>query len=431
MTPDVEATVHRKPACRVKIDVKASPSLVSAARKEAIKKVNKDVNFPGFRRGKAPEDLILKKHPFAVEQAWHKAIADASYIEAQRIVRVPVLNTNSPISFDLKSHSLELGAELSFSFETEPTIPTVDPKEFILKEEAPVVVEEKQLEEAIHQARYYFAEWIPVTDRGIQEGDAIMIDLDLIDGEPQKVFNHVRFEVSKSRMAQWMQNLVLGAKTGDQLEGVSEADADASEEEKKEFVPKKVRVTIHKVEIANLPEVNDDFAKKIGAPDVEAMRNSIKLNLQHRLEEDAKMKRREIVNDFLIQRYDFELPLSLIETERDHRKKEHLSAYEALSEEEKKNFDEKLFIESSKSVRIFYLARQIVRDAKLPISQNEVQNEAIQFAREKHLHVDPANLPKELFALALSKIILFKAQDYVLSNCTIDKVLDPQESQTL
>lgn len=218
MTPDVEATVHRKPACRVKIDVKASPSLVSAARKEAIKKVNKDVNFPGFRRGKAPEDLILKKHPFAVEQAWHKAIADASYIEAQRIVRVPVLNTNSPISFDLKSHSLELGAELSFSFETEPTIPTVDPKEFILKEEAPVVVEEKQLEEAIHQARYYFAEWIPVTDRGIQEGDAIMIDLDLIDGEPQKFSTMYALKsqnpewLSGCRISYWEQKRAISLK---------------------------------------------------------------------------------------------------------------------------------------------------------------------------------------------------------------------------
>lgn len=431
MTIDVEATVQRKPACRVKISVKASPSLVSAARKKAIKEVNKDVVLPGFRKGKAPEELITKKYPFAVEQAWHKAIADASYVEAQKIVRVPLLNSNSSISFDLKSHSLEAGAELSFSFETEPEIPSPDPKLFVLKETALPEVSEKQIAETIHQARYYFAEWIPVTDRGIQEGDAIMIDLDLIEGEPQKVFNHVRFEVSQARMANWMKALVIGAKVGDQLEGISEVDATASEEEKNEFTPKRVRITIHKVEIANLPEVNDDFAKKLGAQDVEAMRDSIKKNLQVRLEEDLRTKQREQVSDFLIDHFNFELPLSLIETEKEHRKKEGLAAYEALSDEEKKKFDERLFTESSKSVRLFYLARQIVRDAKISISQNDVQNEAIQIAKERNLRVDPQNLPKELFALSLSKIILCKAQDYILANCTIDKVLDPQESQKL
>jgi trigger factor len=214
---DVTVTVHRKPACRIELEVKVSPSLVAAARKEAIKKVGKEVSLPGFRKGHAPADMIAKKYPSAIEGEWHKAIADAAFIAAQTEAKVPMLNTNTPVTFDLKKHSLEDGAELTFSFDTEPAVPQIDPKLFTPKEVAKAEVGEKQIDEAIHQMRYFYAQWKPILERPIQEGDYIMIDLDTIENEPQNVFHHIRFEVSKARMANWMKNLVIGAKSGDVL----------------------------------------------------------------------------------------------------------------------------------------------------------------------------------------------------------------------
>ncbi len=68
--------------------------------------------------------------------------------------------------------------------------------------------------------------------------------------------------------------LVIGAKDGDVLEGISEPMTTATEEEKKEFAPKKVRITIIKLEEAALcPRSNDEFAKKVGAQDVARMRS--------------------------------------------------------------------------------------------------------------------------------------------------------------
>ncbi len=45
-------------------------------------------------------------------------------------------------------------------------------------------------------------------------------------------------------MAKWMRDLVLGKNVGDQIEGISTPDEDASEEDKENLKPKKVRVTI-------------------------------------------------------------------------------------------------------------------------------------------------------------------------------------------
>ncbi len=438
---DVAVVVHRKPSCRIELEVKASPALVSTARRDAIKKIGKEVTLPGFRKGHAPIELILKKYPAAIESQWHKSIADAAFGAAQLHSRVPMLNTNSPVTFDLKKHSLEEGAELVFSFDTEPEVPTVDPKLFIAKPVITAEVGEKQIDEAIHQMRFFYAQWNPVADRGIQEHDYIMIDLDTIDGEPQKVFNQVRFEVSKTRMAPWMQQLVMGAKAGDVLEGVSEPDADASESEIKEFTPKKVRLTIHQVEEATLPDM-DDFAKKMGVTDVPQMRESIRGALLRNAEEKAHSELCDQVNEFLIHQYTFELPLSLIETEKNHRRNQlqndpkYREAFEKMASDERKKLEEKLFTESDQAVRLFYISRQIVRDAKVPVTHGEVQQEAIESANAFGRKVDPQHLSKEVFALALSKVILSKAQSYILENSSknespSEEKLPPEESSSV
>ena len=133
MTNDeVRVIVHRKPACRIELNVKTTPALVDQARKAATKAVSKDVTLPGFRKGRAPEEMILKKFPNDIERQLHKSLADLAFVAAQKLAKVPLLNNNSKITFDLKKQSEE-GAELVFSFETEPKVPSVNPKEFVAK----------------------------------------------------------------------------------------------------------------------------------------------------------------------------------------------------------------------------------------------------------------------------------------------------------
>lgn len=414
--------VHYLPDCRVEMKVKTSPQLLKEARKNAAKNVSKEVTLPGFRKGRAPDEMIAKKFPNDVEKQMHKTLADLAFVAAQKVAKVPVLNNNSPISFDLKKQSPEEGAELVFTFETEPTIPSVDPSTFVAKPVERAEVGEKQLDEAIRQMRFFYAQWKPVQDRPIQNGDYIMIDLDTIDGENvQKVFHHIRFEVSKERMANWMKKMVEGGKAGDVLEGVSEPDETATDAEKEEFKPKNVRLTILKVEEAILPEINEEFANKVGAKDVDHMRESISNLLNKQADDKVQTETREQVNQFLIENYLFDLPQSLIETEKKHRLAQaqldpkFKAAHNKMSQDERKSLDEKLMVESNQAVRLFYLSRQIVQDAKIPVTHQEVQNEAISIYQSYGSRSpETDNLPKEIYALALSKVILAKAQDHVI-----------------
>ncbi len=411
--------IHHKEGCKVELDVKVSPTMVQEARKIAIKSIGKEVSLPGFRKGKAPDDWILKNYAERVEKQSHKELADLAFVAAQKIAQVPLLNQNSSISFEMKKLSGE-GAELIFSFETEPKIPNVDPAGFTPKAVDRAEVGEKQIEEAVRQMRFFYAEWKPITDRSIQDGDTIMIDLDTVEGENvQRVFHHIRFEVSKERMANWMKKLVEGAKVGDVLEGISEADETASEEEKTEFKPKKVRITILKVEEAILPELNDEFAKKVGASDIPHMQQSITDMLNKQADDKVHSELREQANEYLIQQYAFDLPRSLIDTECKHRLGQMMhdpnfkAKWNTMSQEERKGVEEKLALESTQAVRLFYLSRAIVQKEKIPITHQEVQQEAIHLY-QSHGGKQGDQLPKEVYALALSKVILAKAQDFIL-----------------
>src|SRR5258708_5551673 len=85
----VHVTVHPKPKCRIELEVEAKPSLVQAAHKKAIRSLAKEVSLPGFRKGKAPDEMILKKYPRDLDKAWQEMIADVAFRESINLARVP------------------------------------------------------------------------------------------------------------------------------------------------------------------------------------------------------------------------------------------------------------------------------------------------------------------------------------------------------
>ncbi|MBI5272971.1 MAG: trigger factor [Chlamydiia bacterium] len=422
----LHAVIVPKNACRVEMRVWVTPAFVEMARREAVKTVGKEVMLPGFRKGRAPEQLVRKNFAKQIEKQLHETLSNSAFTEAQKMARVPVLNRQSTVTFDLQKMTEE-GAEILFRFETEPHVPSIDPSQFQPQPIPRSEVGETQIEEAVRQMQFYFANWTTVEDRGVQEGDYVIIDLDALDKEPfERVFNEVRCEVSKTRMAEWMLRLIIGAKVGAVLEGISEPDANATEEERKEFKPQKARITLNRIETVLLPALDDAFAQKMGSPNVSQMRTSITERLNRQVDEHVRDKMADQINAFLLTTYPFELPQSLIKTEIDHRfhqlmqDSDFQEAWKQKDAEKKTQFIEEISLEASNALRLFYLSRHIVNEAKIGVSHKEVQDEAVATLRAQGSYDTPLDqISKELYALALSKVILTKAQDFIL------KKLDP------
>lgn len=420
---DLKIKFEKKPNCEIFLELEVPKELVKKAKIEAIKDIKKEVTLPGFRKGKAPNNLIEKKYPLDIENKWEKKIADLSFVEAFEKEKLPTLTHNSKIIFKIDQYSLEDGAKLSYTYETEPEVPKVDPKDIKLNLKEPKKITQKEIDEIIHQMRFFHATWNDV-DRPIEENDYILIDLDSLETDPStRVFNDTRFEVSNKGMANWMKELVIGKTTGDEIEGISKPDDHLSEKEKESFEPKKVLVTIKKVESATLPEVTDEFAKKVGSKNVEEMKKDITKMLEERLREAEDQENRHLANEFLIKNYKFDLPKSLVESEVKYKKAmffknpKNKAQFDKFSEKEIKDFDKEVLKSAENSLRLFFLSKKILEDNNIEIKNNEILNLAssmLQNATGKK--IEPKDISRDLFTQALSRLVLLKAEDFILEH---------------
>jgi FKBP-type peptidyl-prolyl cis-trans isomerase (trigger factor) len=93
-----------------------------------------------------------------------------------------------------------LGAELVLSFETEPTVPAINPQDVVLKSvEAAWSQSREGRNETIRQVQLFFAEWKKLEQEPVQEGHFVLLDVDVIETEPPvRLFSAVRFESERS-----------------------------------------------------------------------------------------------------------------------------------------------------------------------------------------------------------------------------------------
>ncbi|MGR3973607.1 MAG: trigger factor [Candidatus Rhabdochlamydia sp.] len=379
-----------KPLCQVELDIDAAPSLVAQARQSAVKRVGKEVVIPGFRKGKAPTHMVEQRYAEAIESELHRTLSELCFTQALLLTKLPLLNNELKMRYSVTQASLDKGGKLSLYFEVEPTLPQIDPSSIRLKAVKRPATDDQKVNQTVRQALLFFAEWTAVTDRPVQEEDFVLLDVDVVeeDGSLSPLFSRVRFEVTDESMAQWMKTLILGHNVGEVLDGVSIPDAEGDEQD---LTPKNVKVTLHTIETAKLPELDDAWAEKLGCPSVEELRQNVAKMLNLKADAHVKEELRKQVAELLLKDYPFEVPESITEREVKFRMNnimedpDHLAYWNAAQLDEKKRILLTVSEQSAKSVRMFYLCRKIAHDANIKIST------------EKH----PAQLPTNFLDLLL------------------------------
>ncbi len=419
----LQLTVERKTDCIIEYHASVDSKIALQSYAHAIKSIAKEVSIPGFRKGKAPEEIIRKKYQQPVDEKWQKQIADQTFKQCQELTKIPLLGPDAPVSFTMKEHS-QAGAKMDFSFETEPSVPAIKLDAVTLSEPEKKEVNDKKIEDTVHQIRMFFAKWEKITDRPVEEGDFLIIDLTVTEEDPPRpVFNNTRVEVHREKMAKWMFELVLGKHVGQSLEGVSQPDEDASAKEKEEMPPKKVMVVVKAIERANMPEVNDEFAKKVGAENVEQMKQRLKELLEKQAAEDRMQKLRDQLSKKLVDTCSFDLPKSLINKETTHRlrsmlqNQSFLNDWKSKNEEERKHEQQKVQEEAKQAVRLFYISKKILSDAKIQITEEEIRPRIT--TPLEAMFTDPSILQydqksEEEKALTMSRLMLAKAENHLI-----------------
>lgn len=439
---NLSVVVTREPGCHLKLDISVFPKATEAAFAKAVKIVNKEITLPGFRKGKAPESLVFQHYGNYVNQEFRDIVLQTAFQEALQAIKVFPLNDNSVKRPQIKSCSKEEGAKITVEFEAQPQIPDLNPAELKLKKVKKKEVTEKEVDKAIEDIRHHHAEWIPITDRPVQEGDFVDLDIDAIDNPAQNICSNQRFEVRKGEMGDWMRTLIVGKNVDDSVEGMSEKDTHhhhhdhehtencdhESHKHEKEFKPRHCRIVIKAIQKPNLPEINEDLAKKVGTTSVPQMRERIKANLEKQAENAMRQKLRGQVEELLLEKYDFDLPTSLLDGEKKASLSNRMKVLRKQKESEdslakrKEEIEAEAFKEAHENLKLFFISRKIADQNHISVSQEEIYKELSKqmwgMPGEESV-IDPTMDPEEIRSRLYLVVLSEKALDYLVDHASI------------
>jgi trigger factor len=182
------------------------------------------------------------------------------------------------------------------------------------------------VEKALGQLRERGAKFEPVEDRGINDGDTVVLDIERKDaeGNPDRHEN-VSLEVGGPANPPGFDANLIGLTSGAQKSFTIHFPEDYAV---KEMANTDVdySVTVKDIRRKVLPELDDEFAKDVGSFDsLGALRDRVRADLQQESDDHATQHLRTDVLKQLSDRVTFDLPSSLVEREMDRRIEEFAS----------------------------------------------------------------------------------------------------------
>lgn len=276
---------------KVELTISLGVEELKAAEQVALTKLAKEVKIEGFRKGKAPLEMVAAQvdpnvlGQEVIENALSKAVAEAFLKEKIQAINRPEVDVKKFVP----------GTELEFTATSEimPKVELGDYKNLKVKKEK-VSVSQKEINETIDQILKNFAEKKEVK-RAAKEGDEVVIDfLGKKDGVAFDGGKAEKFPLelgSKSFIPGFEEGLI-GKKAGDELSLDLKFPKDYHA---KDLAGAKVvfEVKIHEVRENVLPEINEEFLSKLGEfKTKEDFEKQIKedLKTQKQVEADDKFK---------------------------------------------------------------------------------------------------------------------------------------------
>ena len=270
-------------------------------------------NIPGFRKGKAPFNMIKKMYGIGVfyEDAVDEVI-DASYPEAAKESGLEIVSRPA-----VSIEQIEEGKSFIYTAKVavKPEV-TLGQYKGVEIQKTKSEVTEEDIETEINRAREKNSRLITVEDRGIEDGDQVTIDFDgFVDG---KRFEGGRAEdypltIGSHTFIDNFEEQLIGKKTGEECKVNVTFPAEYHVEELKNK-PAVFEVKIKEIQRKELPEANDDFASEVSDFDtMEEYRRDLAEKLHAEKLEAAKTADENKVVDKVIENAAMEIPDQMVE----------------------------------------------------------------------------------------------------------------------
>lgn len=350
------------------------PATVNEALSEALSDIRAAVTIPGFRKGKAPEDIIRKKH---LEDAMKQVKQRLIPMAYQKALDEHGLN---PVSYPEISE-ISVGAEGAIEFtakvDSQPNVNTRKYKGIKVSGEK-ISISDSEVDEALDRIRNMNAEFLDL-DRAIEKGDYGICDIEaFIDGKSISAKReNVWVEANKEGSMLAMGEELCGMKGGDEKD--IEVTLPEGYPDKKYAGEKAIfHVKIRGVKEKKISPIDDGLAKKIGKDTIVQVREELSSQLLERKAENRKVNMKNQIMEYLLKKHPFSLPVSMVKRQQevlmkragDELKQKGMD--EAVINEYKDKLKDSLEKEAENKVRLYFILDDIAGLENISATNNEV-----------------------------------------------------------
>ncbi|MDQ0481397.1 trigger factor [Guptibacillus hwajinpoensis] len=373
------------------LTVEVDATEVNTALDEAFKKVVKQVNVPGFRKGKMPRSLFEKR--FGVESLYQDAldiILPKAYSEA--IDESGIEPVDRP---EVDVEQMEKGQNLIFKA-TVTVKPEVKLGEYkgLEVEEQDTNVTDEEVEAELKSLQEKQAELVVVEDGELQEGDTAVIDFEGFLGEEPfeggKGENY-SLEIGSNTFIPGFEEQLIGEKAGAEKE-VTVTFPEEYHAENLAGQEAKFQVKIHDIKRKELPELDDEFAKDVNeeVETLDELKKTTKENLEKQKAEDADVQKKDALIEKAAENSEIDLPSAMVDAEVDRMLQEfeqrlqqqgmNLEMYYQFSGQDEKALREQMQEDGEKRVRTNLTLEAIADAESVEVSEEEVNEELSKMA---------------------------------------------------
>lgn len=392
-------TVENLAPCKKLLRVDVEAKAVDETFDFVTKQFQKEAALPGFRPGKAPRDLVVKKYEADIkEEAKRKLIGD-HYRKALEEKKLNVLGYP-----DIEEIQFARGQNLQFAatVETAPEFQLPDYKGLPAKREIKAVTDE-DVERALKLLAGQHTKFETVA-REVKMGDIAVVNYNgACDGKPitetaptaKGLTEKKNFwlDIEPNAFIAGFAEQMLGAKAGDKRTINVDFPADFVT---KELQGKKGAFEVEILEVKErvLPPVDDELAKKYGAENLEKLRAGVRADLENELKySQAKSLRGQIVRE-LLNRVNFDLPESAVAHETRNvvydivRENSQRGISRDLIEKQKEEIYSAAANSAKERVKLAFLIQKIAEQEKISVTQEEVLQRAQGMAMAYQIPLD-------------------------------------------
>ncbi len=363
------------------------------AVEKATKEIQKKISIKGFRKGKAPLNIVIKE--YGKNNIWLDA-ADALI----QSVYEEVMKENGDVEIVTRPDATISGMtddyiEFLFTLTLRPNVKLGEYKKLGVKKEK-VKVTDEEVNASLENMRKRYAEEV-VKEGSVEEGDTAIIDFEGFKDD-------VAFEGGKGENY----SLTIGSNTfipgfEEQLIGMKKKETKdihltfPSDYHAEDLKGASVvfKVTVNEIKETKIPALNEEFFEDLGMEGIHseaALREELKKNIEARKTHEAENKFMDEVLDKAISHMEVEIPHQMIHDELDRMIEQYsqnlqmqgitLEQFYKFTSSNEEALKEQMHPEAEKRVKSRFLLEEIAKMEKIDIPKEEIEAEIKKLTEE-------------------------------------------------